>query len=379
MRAKSMLLLLVAIGCGVVASVAVSQIVLDSKDNSQTAEILVVTKNISAAAKITPDHYRLEKWPIDRIPEGAIIDPKSVEGKFAKQPLYPNEPFIEVKLANKGKELFVPEGYRVFDLQVNDNTGGSGYISPGDRVDVFGFFDKGMRNNTSKSVRVMENLEVWMVDGIAVIDPEQPANARRSSSTFQLLVRDKQYTVLDTAQNLGKLRVALRPPQQDEQGNNKLDEGDNFLSWLKSSEIAKPSEARFASEDAFAPPPSNRVEHEMTIITPEGSNRFQWKQGEKSPQRVEEGGEAPAVFTGMSTAGIQSGTPPAQVPPHMQDPTAGTKPTSATSPSRDQESGAVRSNPPATPSQPNSPNTVWDSNTGTWQVGGFSATYPGTK
>ena len=377
MRAKSLLLLLVAIGCGIVASVAVSQIVLDSKETSQTAEILVVTKNISAAAKISPDHFRSEKWPIDRIPQGALTDPKSVEGKFAKQPLYPNEPLIELKLANKGKELFVPDGYRVFDLQVNDNTGGSGYITPGDRVDVFGYFEKGMRANTSKSVRVMENLEVWMVDGIAVIDPEAPANSRRSSSTFQLLVRDKQYTVLDTAQNLGKLRVALRPPHKDEQSNNKLDEGDNFMSWLKTSEMSKTSEPRYALDESFSAPTGNRVEHEMTIVTPDGSSRFQWKQGDKTPQKVEHGDSSP-VFTGMSTAGIQSGTPPAAVPTHMQDPTAGARPTSTSTPTREQ-TGTVRATPPAPPSQPSSPNTVWDSNTGTWQVGGFSATYPGAK
>ena len=370
MRAKSLLLLLVAIGCGVVASVAVSQIVLEKKDGVQTAEILVVSKNISAAAKITPDVVRLEKWPIDRIPQGAFTDPKAIEGKFAKQPLYENEPLIDLKLANKGKELIVPEGYRVFDLQVNDNTGGSGYISPGDRVDVFGFFEKGMRINASKSVRVMENLEVWMVDGIATIDPDAPASARRSSSTFQLLVRDKQYTVLDTAQNLGKLRVALRPPEKNEQAANKLDEGDNFLSWLKTTEISKPTESAVAGQE-YAPV-SNTVDHEMTIITPDGTNRFQWKQGDKMPQKLEAGESisSSSNFTGMSTSGIQSGTPPAATLPHMQDPTAGTKPPAAPS---------TVSATPTPPKQPKSPNTVWDPSTQTWQVGGFSATYPGTK
>ena len=395
MRAKSMLLLLVAIGCGVVASVAVSQIVLDKKENTQTAEILVLTKNLSALSKINADSIRLEKWPIDRIPQGAFTDPKLAEGKFAKQPLYANEPLIEIKLSDKGKDLFVPEGYRVFDLQVNDNTGGSGYISPGDRVDVFGFFGQGIRNKTAaQSQRVMENLEVFMVDGNAQVDPDQPTNARRSSSTFQLLVRDKQYTVLDTAQNLGKLRVALRPPQKDEKSNNKLDEGENFLNWLKASEASKSSESSYVSDDYSAP--VNRVEHEMTIITPEGANRFQWKNGEKIPQKVDDG-ESAGVFTGISTAGIQSGTPPAATPPYMQDPTTGTKPTSTAAPpggnqpggrqpggmnSSGANTGTVRANPPpstGTPRQPNQPNTVWDSNTGTWQVGGFNATYPGAK
>ncbi len=61
---------------------------------------------------------------------GAITDLALVEGKFAKQPIYANEPIIEVKLANKGKEVIIPDGFRVFDIVVRDETGGSGYLAP---------------------------------------------------------------------------------------------------------------------------------------------------------------------------------------------------------------------------------------------------------
>ncbi len=364
MRAKSLLLLLVALGCGVVASVAVSQIVLDKGEKVQTAEILVVTKNISTAAKLTADSVKLEKWPVEKIPQGALVDLKQVEGKFAKQPLYANEPLVEIKLANKGKELIVPDGYRVFDLVVNDHTGGSGYISPGDRVDVFGYFDK-VKVAGNKSVRVMENLEVWMVDGIAVVDPDAPASSRRGSSTFQLLVKDKQYGVLDTAHNLGRLRVALRPPEKDGGESKKQDDGELFMSWLNKNESTKVASTSISSEGTFEVP-VNRVEHVMTIVTPESVNRFQWRPGDREPQKVDStDGNFTSITPGMSTSGIQSGAQPAAVPPHMQDPTAGTPPAGIP---------ATTKSPP--PKQPNSPNMNWDATTGTWQVGGFKPTYP---
>ena len=144
MRAKSLVLLLIALGCGVVASVAISQVVLDQKGQSiQTTGVLVATKTISAAAKITDDAVRLEQFPIDKVPMGAVVELAKIQGKFAKQPIYANEPILEVKLSNKGKDLIIPDGYRVFDIVVSDQVGGSGYIGPGDRVDVFGFFEKG--------------------------------------------------------------------------------------------------------------------------------------------------------------------------------------------------------------------------------------------
>lgn len=363
MRAKSLLLLLIALGCGIVASVAVSQVVLDQKGESsvQTADILVVAKNISAASKITPESVRIEKWPADKVPQGALVDIKQIEGKFAKQPLYVNEPLIEIKLANKGKELVIPDGYRVFDLVVNEQNGGSGYISPGDRVDVFGFFEKGMKIKTSGTVRVLENLEVLMVDGVASIDPDAPTTSRRSSSTFQLLVKDKQYAVLDTAANLGKLRVALRPPERSEEAKSKMDDGESFMAWLKESESTRPSEPIAANlpKETFEQPAAPKIDHEMIIITPEGANRFRWKEGDTMPRKVEEGADLGGE--GFSTGGIQSGTPAAAgfAPP----PVSGNKEVAESSNGK----GADRRN------------LNWDPNGSSWQFGGFKAAYPPSK
>jgi pilus assembly protein CpaB len=364
MRAKSLLLLLIALGCGIVASVAVSQVVLDQNGGVavQTAEILVIAKNVSAASKITPESVRIEKWPADKVPQGALVDLKQIEGKFAKQPLYVNEPLIEIKLANKGKELVIPEGYRVFDLVVNEQNGGSGYISPGDRVDVFGFFEKGMKIKTSGTVRVLENLEVLMVDGIASIDPDAPTTARRSSSTFQLLVKDKQYAVLDTAANLGKLRVALRPPELSEEAKSRMDDGESFMAWLKESEAPRSSEPNAASlvREVIEQPAAPKIEHEMMIITPEGSNRFRWKEGDKMPRKVDEGAET--GIEGISTSGIQSGTPSA----------SGFAPPPASGGSKEvADSGSTKGS--------ERPNLNWDPNGGSWQLGGFKAAYPPSK
>lgn len=362
MRAKSLLLLLIALGCGIVASVAVSQVVLDQKGESsvQTADILVVAKNISAASRILPEYVRIEQWPVDRVPQGALVDLKQIDGKFAKQPLYVNEPLLEIKLANKGKELIIPEGYRVFDLVVNEQNGGSGYISPGDRVDVFGFFEKGVKIKTSGTVRVLENLEVLMVDGVASVDTESPTTSRRSSSTFQLLVKDKQYAVLDTASNLGKLRVALRPPERSEVAKSKMDDGESFMSWLKESESTHQSEplvmnpTKTPTEQLAAP----KIDHEMIIITPEGASRFRWKEGETMPRKVEEG----ADMSGDSfpAGGIQSGAPAAAP---FTPPTSGGKEVAETANGK----GADR------------PNLNWDPTGSSWQFGGFKAAYPPSK
>lgn len=358
MRAKSLVLLLIALGCGVVASVAISQVVLDQKGQSiQTTGVLIATKNISAAAKITDDAVRLEQFPIDKVPMGAVVELSKIQGKFAKQPIYANEPILEVKLANKGKDLIIPDGYRVFDIVVSDQVGGSGYIGPGDRVDVFGFFEKGVRISSSKSVKIMENLEVLMVDGVASIDPDSTAAAKKAS-TIQLLVKDKQYAVLDTASNLGRLRLALRPPQQGEKSKEQLDEGDRFMTWLKETETSTSHTPPISLPIAAPAAPSDAVDHEMVIVTPEGTNMFQWKNGEIAPKAVRktEPDEIPV-------GGIQSGYTPPNVAPTPAAGGTGGKPISSTN----------------SQNASSSPNMTWDPNSGTWQVGGVKASYPSSK
>ncbi len=288
MRSKSILLLVIALGCGVVASVAVSQVVSDQKNRgiTQTAPILLVVKEISAATKIPQDSYKLEQWPLDRVPPGAIADPKMLENKFTKQRIYPGEPIIEAKLSAKGREFTVPMGYQIFDIAVLADTGGGGYIGPGDHVDVYGYFDKGPRAKAPKSVKVMENLEVVMVDGVAIIDPE--AARQQKSTTIQMLVKDSQYIVLDTAANLGKLRLALRPPTQvTALKNAEPDDGEKFLSWLKESGaetqdkpvIEKPAIAQTAQDVPN--------KHEMLIVTPNKSTMYRFPEGQTNPQKVE--------------------------------------------------------------------------------------------
>ena len=91
MRAKSLLLLMIALGCGMVAAVAVSKTLMerDSKPAGEASiEILVATREIKTAAQITVDKVKLEKWPKSRIPEGSITNLSAVEGKFARQGIF---------------------------------------------------------------------------------------------------------------------------------------------------------------------------------------------------------------------------------------------------------------------------------------------------
>lgn len=365
MRMKPIILLVISISCGLIASFAVSQVLMEKRDGEppQTSGVLVAAKDLSPMTKLTADMIRIEQWPIDRIPPGSIADTKEVEGKFAKQRLYSGEPIIEAKLSSRGKDLMVPPGYRIFDVRVDEASGGSGYISPGDRVDVTGFFEAGNRFPISKSIRIMKNIEVAMIDGVSFRDPEA---APKRAGTIQLLVLDKQYEVLDIASNLGKLKLSLRAPEADELAPNApTDTGDTFLSWLKDSEKKVNTQGVATSAvnsltmikgmfEAVKPRPQPEERKEMMVITPGSVLIYRWLNGRKIPVMV----------SGEEYEASQAGG-------------GGSYDSAAQSSSAADISG-LQSDPSAT-SNASPPGPTWDPATGTWQPGGFTPVYPQSK
>lgn len=375
MRMKSIILLVISISCGLIASFAVSQVLMERRegDAPQTSGVLVAAKDLSPMTKLSADMIRIEQWPIDRIPPGSIADTKEVEGKFAKQRLYAGEPIIEAKLSSRGKDLMVPPGYRIFDVRVDDASGGSGYISPGDRVDVTGFFDAGNRFPISKSIRIMKNIEVAMIDGVSFRDPEA---APKKAGTIQLLVLEKQYEVLDIASNLGKLKLSLRAPEADESTPNvpSSDTGDTFLTWLKDSEKKVNTQGVATSAvnsltmikgmfEAVKPRPQPEERKEMMVITPGSVSIYRWLNGRKIP----------VMLSGDEYDASQPGSG-GSYEPSMQSSSAAD--ISGLQPDSSANSNASQPGPTSNASQPG-PN--WDPATGSWQPGGFTPVYPQSK
>ena len=311
MRAKSLILLVVALGCGMIAAVAVSKAVMDDGPTDKvepTAEIFVAVKDLPHAERISAENVKLEKWPKSRVPEGALYKLEQVEGKFTKQNIFANEPILERKLS-ESRESFstgVPPGYRIFDI-----AGNAGYIKPGDHVDILGTFKLGGRNSAPESRTVMRNVKVHGINGITTRDSDQDSPARGKGTIFQLLVKESQLEALTLAHSLGELQLNLRPFGEDGRSDD-TDNGESFLSWVNESEAGSDDQVETATQlvtqsmsQLFLSPNSAEPEskHKMTIIYPNGMKTYEWTNDNELPQEVTEGPE------GTNTGGRAGPTP----------------------------------------------------------------------
>lgn len=128
MRAKSAVLLLLALGCGLVAAIGVTQVinkdVAPPVETGDTASIFVALRDITPGELLTPQLLKLEPWPKAKIPEGSLSTLESVEGCRARTEILQGEPIREKKLLGKGATQqtptdYIPKGYRVVGVKVD--------------------------------------------------------------------------------------------------------------------------------------------------------------------------------------------------------------------------------------------------------------------
>ncbi len=294
MRAKSLILLVIALGCGMVAAVGVSKAIMDkapAEAVEATAEIFVAVKDLPHAQKVSADSVKLEKWPRSRLPEGALTNLSDLEGKYTNQQIFAGEPILTRKLADS-RESFsttIPPGYRVFDIP-----GSAGYIKPGDHVDILGTFPA-VRGGVAETRTVMRNVQVFGIDGNTKRDSDNNNNGGRGS-VFQLLVKESQLEALTLANSMAELRMNLRPFGED--SRELTDNGESFLSWINEGDEPKTKPVKkvdvaavdnavhnlFPGNVQLAPPPP--AKHKMVIITPAGMRTYQWNEDTELPKEV---------------------------------------------------------------------------------------------
>lgn len=227
MRTRSIMLLALALGCGLVASIGISQVMdVRSKgvDEGEKQPVFVAMADIRPNEELTAQNVKLEEWPKKIIPQGALTKLEDVEGKRTRLKLYAGEPILASKLLGAddltGAAREIPPGYRLAYVRVDPLSGSSNLILPGDRVDVLVFRNPGAADTNATAAKiVLQDLKVFAVDTqteseyTATRDEQtQPMTAK----TFSLLVTPQQAVILHAAQEIsGTLRLVLRNPEDD--------------------------------------------------------------------------------------------------------------------------------------------------------------------
>ena len=115
MRSKTAILLVLALGCGLIASIGISQ-VLQKKQNAGAAEettpVWVAMADIKSGDLLSPHNLKLEQWPVEKVPPGALSKLEQIDGKRSRATIYQGEPVLEKKLRGAGQGVSARDSAR---------------------------------------------------------------------------------------------------------------------------------------------------------------------------------------------------------------------------------------------------------------------------
>jgi len=228
MRAKSLALLVLALGCGLVASIGITQVMAkrnaEPMAQAETEPIFVATRNIPLGEPLNAQLAKMEEWPKDKIPPGAISKLEELDGVRSRTRLFAGEPILKSKLFGKGMSEpgvspQIPKGYRVVSVRVDSVSGAASLILPGDRVDVLVHLLQNAAVGIVQPITrtILQNIKVFAVDAVVNLDNLDGDGKSIPAKTISLLLTPEQAQKVTLASELGTVRLVLRSPDDDQQ------------------------------------------------------------------------------------------------------------------------------------------------------------------
>ncbi len=199
-----------------------------------TKEVFVSKKSIRYGDKLSADDVRKVRWPENAIPEGAFLEddvlfPPGEEPRTVLRAMEKDEAILAIKVTEPGEDAGVGSklapGMRAFALRVDVASGVSGFLRPGDRVDVYwtgsNVEEQGGTREFTKLIQA--GIKLIAVDQSADEDRNNPTVAR----TVTVEATPRQVAALAQAQATGRLQLSLVGGSDEElAGDVRIDQGD---------------------------------------------------------------------------------------------------------------------------------------------------------
>ena len=188
-----------------------------------TVDVFVAEHPLRYGETLTRDAVRVVKWPETAIPEGAftsieaLFPPESKENRVVLRAMEKDEAIMALKVTEPGEDAGITSrlerGMRAFAIRVDVASGVSGFLRPGDRVDVYWTGSiRGTGEGNGEVTRMIEaGVQLIAVDQSAGDDLDGTVIAR----TVTVAASPEQVAALAQAQSTGSLSLALVGAEDD--------------------------------------------------------------------------------------------------------------------------------------------------------------------
>ena len=176
----------------------------------ETTPVVVASKDLTFGTTLKDEHLRVVEFPKSSVPVGSFSTVDSVLAQTTKVFVVDGEPILASKLSSIGGGLSVriPPDMRGMSIKVNEVTGVSGFVLPGDRIDVLVTIDNVNGGSNAVTKTILQDLEV-LASGVKT---ETKNNQNVTVQTVTLMVNPDGAEKMALAVDQGTVHLALRNP-----------------------------------------------------------------------------------------------------------------------------------------------------------------------
>lgn len=201
------------------------------KQLGSQVSVVIAASNISRGAKLTASMVKMASVRETNLQPRTISNLESAIGKVAIADIVAGEQISSTKLMAEASApivrertgvgtalaMKIPAGNRAFTIAIDDISAAGGMIRPNDYVDVIGIFPftqavEGKQLTQNVSVTLFQNILVLAVGRQTVSDDSGAAAKTGGGNTITFALTPQQVELLNFAQEIGRLKLILRPP-----------------------------------------------------------------------------------------------------------------------------------------------------------------------
>ncbi len=232
MSGKAAIPLVIGLGVGGLAI----KMVFDTVKKAQGAQATMVNvwgpgEEMARGTSIDANLLKAIAFPVKSVPAGAFKDKDKdkLAGRVLRTAAPAGLPITEAMLLPPGASpgLFVKPGFRAVSIKIDESSGVSNLLQPGQMVDVVGCF-KVRRGNRQETISrtLIENVEVGAV-GERLSSPAPAGKESKSDKGIKparavtLFIKPEDVAEVHLAEQRGKIKLSLRNGSDTDAGTEK--------------------------------------------------------------------------------------------------------------------------------------------------------------
>ena len=204
-----------------------------------TTSVMVAAADMPTGTVINAKNIEWQPWPEEAIQEGFLVQTKdsnplgeiTKDKHLTRHSFTKGEPIIMTKLYKSADPGFLrgalKPGMRAVAVKSSAETSASGFVLPGDRVDMLlthsmirRAMDQQVSDEEPKNILAFEHTSETILEDLRVLAVDQKVNEFEGGAvlakTVLLEVTPKQAEIINAAKNMGKLSLSLRSAEEGE-------------------------------------------------------------------------------------------------------------------------------------------------------------------